>query len=87
MCSAAGETLNAAWLTLLKHSRFHGTLCGLVASAAVLLRLLNISSDLRPLADPLALRRDTQEVLGLLGQSGLHFPATFMDAVAGDGPL
>lgn len=79
-----GKTLNAAWLTLLMHSRFHGTLSGLLARAALLLRLLKISSDLRTLADPLTLQHDIQEVLGLLGQNGLHFPSTFMDAVAGD---
>jgi len=53
----------------------------------MLLRLLNISPDLRTLADPLTLRRDTQEALGLLGRNGLHFPSAFTDAVAGDGPL
>lgn len=66
------------------HSRFHGALSGLLARAALLLRLLKISSDLRTLADPLPLQRDIQEVLGLLGRNGLHFPSTFMDAVAGD---
>ncbi|KAK0150982.1 Thyroid adenoma-associated [Merluccius polli] len=82
-----GDTLTDAWLSLLMHSRFHSTMCGLLARAALLLRLLKISSDLRTLADPLTLQHDTQEVLALLGQNGLHFPSTFMEAVAEDWPL
>ncbi|KAJ3604719.1 hypothetical protein NHX12_029458 [Muraenolepis orangiensis] len=77
-----GDTLSAAWLTLLMHSRFHSALCGLLARAALLLRLLKVSSDLRTLADPLTLQRTVQELLGHLGQNGLHFPTTYADAVA-----
>uniref|UniRef100_UPI003AAEFBF2 tRNA (32-2'-O)-methyltransferase regulator THADA n=1 Tax=Centroberyx gerrardi TaxID=166262 RepID=UPI003AAEFBF2 len=79
-----GETLNAAWLALLMDSGFHSTLCGLFARAAFLLRLMNISDDVRALCDPSTLRKNVQEVFSLLGQSGVHFPPAVTAAVAGD---
>ena len=82
MWSAAGPALDSAWLALLTHPRFHGALCGLLARAALLLRLLKTTSDLRLLADPLTLQRDLQEALRLMAQSGLHFPSAFREAVA-----
>ena len=80
--SAPGRALDAAWLAVLTHSRFHGALCGLLGRAALLLRLLQTTSDLRPLADPLTLQRDVQDLLCLMGQNGLHFPSAFREAVA-----
>uniref|UniRef100_A0A8C5ALD0 Thyroid adenoma-associated protein homolog n=1 Tax=Gadus morhua TaxID=8049 RepID=A0A8C5ALD0_GADMO len=77
-----GHALDAAWLAVLTHSRFHGALCGLLGRAALLLRLLQTTSDLRPLADPLTLQRDVQDLLCLMGQNGLHFPSAFREAVA-----
>ncbi|CAL8343007.1 unnamed protein product [Lota lota] len=75
-----GDTLDSGWLAVLTHSRFHGTLCGLLARAALLQRLLKTSSDLQTLADPLTLQHDIREVLCLMGQNGLHFPSTFREA-------
>lgn len=79
-----GDTLDTAWLALLMDSRFHGALCGLFARAAFLLQLLEVSDDLRPICDPLTLRRNIQEVHDLLSQNGVQLPSIFTAALKGD---
>ncbi|XP_034152617.1 thyroid adenoma-associated protein homolog isoform X2 [Esox lucius] len=68
-------TLDLAWLTFLMDSGFHGAVCGLLVRATFLLRLLEISDDLRALGDPKNLRRDIQEVHSVLGQNGCQLPS------------
>nr|XP_029493834.1 thyroid adenoma-associated protein homolog isoform X1 [Oncorhynchus nerka] len=81
-----GDTLDPSWLALLMDSSFHGTLCGLWARAAFLLRLLEMSDDLRPLCDPESLRKNIQEVHCVLRQNGVQMPAAFTAALTGDLP-
>ncbi|KAJ7994291.1 hypothetical protein DPEC_G00264360 [Dallia pectoralis] len=56
-----GETLDTSWLTVLMDSGFHGALFGLLVRAVFLLRLLDISDDLRDLCDSKSLRQNIKE--------------------------
>ena len=90
MCSlfSVGETLNPAWLALLVDSNFHGTLCSLFTRAAFLIRLLDISDDVRYLCDPLTLKTNVQDIFNRLNQNGVQFSDVFSATVAGgDLPL
>ncbi|KAL0979345.1 hypothetical protein UPYG_G00183930 [Umbra pygmaea] len=80
------ETLDPTWLNYLMDPGFHGTLCGLAVRAAFLLRLLELSDDLRPLCDPRCLRKDIQDVYCVLGQNGVQLPTVLTAAMTGDLP-
>nr|XP_046243358.1 thyroid adenoma-associated protein homolog [Scatophagus argus] len=82
-----GETLTPAWLALLVDPRLHSTLCGLFTRAALLLRLLETSDDVRHLCDPSSLHTSLQEVCSLLSQNGVHFPSSLTAAVAAELPV
>ncbi|KAG8012021.1 hypothetical protein GBF38_004452 [Nibea albiflora] len=80
------ETLTPDWLALLMDPCVHSTLCGLLARAAFLLRLLKTSDDLRCFCDPSSLHTSLQDVYSLLVQNGVHFASTLTAAVAGELP-
>lgn len=80
------ETLTLDWLALLMDPRVHSTLCGLLARAAFLLRLLKTSDDLRHFCDPSSLHTSLQDVCSLLIQNGVHFSSTLTAALAGELP-
>ncbi|XP_068995115.1 tRNA (32-2'-O)-methyltransferase regulator THADA [Embiotoca jacksoni] len=80
-------TLTPTWLAVLMVPRFHSALCGLLTTAAFLLRLLKTSDNIRHLCDPSSMHMSLQEVCSHLSQNGVHFPSALTAAVAGELPL
>ena len=77
-----GDTLDPDWLSVLMEPRFHGALCGLYARAVLLLQLLGVSDNLRPLLDPLTLAQDLLDLHKRLSLHGVFLPDTFVQSLS-----
>ncbi|KAI4884419.1 hypothetical protein NFI96_026372 [Prochilodus magdalenae] len=77
-----GDTLDPDWLSVLMEPRFHGALCGLYARAVLLLQLLGVSDNLRPLLDPLTLAQDLLDLHKRLSLHGVFLSDTFVQSLS-----